>query len=190
MTLVLSTQNRFRVAVEVDAAAVAITAAVLAGTERDVASARSRLQRAERAATASEADNSTELPPGQPILWINTFGANSGEPIGILKGRIVAEGVPLDIPLSDGRSLLQRHYLAMIEAPWGGAVEHWVREEDVIAVRSHLHYPDTRAEQNSGTTIADLIQTAFTDTGPVLGDADTDRPPPQAGPNRDFGLDL
>ncbi|MCX4098424.1 hypothetical protein [Nocardia sp. alder85J] len=186
MTVVLSTQNRFRVAAEVDAAAVAVSAAVLVGTPRDIASARSRLQRAERAATASEADNSTELPPGQPILWINTFAANSGEPIGILEGRIVAETVPLS--LLTGR--LERRYLAMIEAPWGGEAEHLIREEDVIAVPDHPPRLETQAGHTKGTNIADLIATAFTDTGPVPGTADTGRPPPQAGPNPDYGLDL
>ncbi|WP_157120966.1 hypothetical protein [Nocardia miyunensis] len=182
----LSTQNRFRVAAEVDAAAVEVTAATLIGTEHDVASARSRLERAERAATASERDNSTELPAGQPILWINTFGANSGEPIGILEGRIVAEAVPLG--LLTGRP--ERRYLAMIEAPWGGDTEHLVLADDVIAVPDHPPRPHTQAGPDSGTTIADLIQTAFTDTGPTPGVTDTDRPPPQAGPTPDYGLDL
>lgn len=165
----LSTQNRFRVAVEVDAASVGVAAAVLAGTEQDVTSARSRLDRAERAAAASARDSSTELLPGQPILWINTFGANSGEPIGILEGRIVAEAVPLG--LLTGR--LERRYLAMIEAPWGGDAEHLLRDEDVIAVPNHPHRPDTHAGPDSGTDIADLIQTAFTDVAPNPGTAGT-----------------
>lgn len=190
MNVVASLQNHFRVAVEVDAAAIEVKAAVLVGTQEDIASARVRLERAERAAKACERDNSSDLNFGQPILWINTFGANSGEPIGILEGWIVAEGVPLDIPLSDGRKLLQRHYLAMIEAPWGGETEHWVREEDVIAVPSHQPSPDTRAEQNSGANIAELIETAIADIDSSPGVDDIDMPPPQTGPGSDYGLDL
>ncbi|MBO0878801.1 MAG: hypothetical protein J2P17_00090 [Mycobacterium sp.] len=173
-------------AAEADAAAVAVTAATLIGTERDVASARSRLERAERAATASERDNFTELPPGQTILWINTFGANSGEPIGILEGRIVAEAVPL----SSLTGRIERRYLAMIEAPWGGYTEHRVLAEDVIAVSDHPPRSHTQAGRDSGIAVADLIQTAFTDSGPTPDVADTDGPAPQTGPTPDYGLDL
>ncbi|WP_433206644.1 hypothetical protein ACQP1G_20440 [Nocardia sp. CA-107356] len=186
MNVVLSLQNRFRVAVEVDAAAVAVKAAALVGQENDVASARSRLRRAERAIAALDRDGSGDLSPGQSILWVNTFGANSDEPIGILEGRIVAEAVPLGLLAGP----LERRYLATIEGPRGYKMQHLVREDDVIAVSDHPHTPDTQLGQNSGAAIADLLQATFGDEGPDFGTADADAPPPQqSGPSPDYGLD-
>lgn len=187
VNFVVSIQNRFRVAVEVEAAAVGVKAAALVGREKDVASARSRLQRAARAIAALERDDSSDLSPGQPILWVNTFGANSEEPIGILEGRIVAEDVPLGLLTGP----LERRYLAMIKAPWGHETQRLVREDDVIAVSNHPHAPVTQLGQNSGAAIADVIQATFGDKGPDFGTADADTPPPsQPGPSPDYGLDL
>ncbi|MGW0251109.1 hypothetical protein ACWDYH_31220 [Nocardia goodfellowii] len=172
---------------EVEAATVAAKAAALIADVRDAVAAQSRLDRAMRASNALEHDGAPDLPAGQPILWLNTFGVDLDEdPVGILEGRVVAEVVPLG--LDNGR--LQRQYLALVEAPWGGHTEKVVREDDVIPVPEH---PERMAPQGPGQAIADAIESSFGDGGRYLGDPDqTDvpTPPPEPGHEPSAGPDL
>lgn len=180
-----SLENQFRVVAEVAAAATAVTAAEIIGTADEITSAQERLERANLAMTAI-VDGPTELADGQPVLWINTFGANDGDPIGILEARILGEIVPRGMT-SD---LPERHFLALVEDPPRGHVERVVGENDILALPNLAHTPDHHAEHGSGTDVADLVRDAFGDSGPMPDGADTDPPPPSPPePDTGYGLD-
>ncbi|MCC3317977.1 MULTISPECIES: hypothetical protein [Nocardia] len=180
-----SLQNHFRVIAETHAAATEVTAAEIVGTAEDIVSARSPLARA-NLAFAAIVDGPTELGEGQPVLWINTFGADSGEPIGILKARILAEIVPRG--LHTGQP--QRKFLALLELPGLGHVERIIGADDILALPDPPHTPDSHPGPHGGADVAELVRDAFGEDIPTPGNADSDpRPPSLPEPDTGYGLE-
>ncbi|WP_433635611.1 hypothetical protein [Nocardia sp. CA-120079] len=136
--------NRYRVAAELAEAVQAHRMAIDSPDAEVETQAAERLERALEAATAllcaEYPPPVDELRPGTPILWLNTFGCRGGEPLCILRGRIIGQTYPLGVLTGN----IERRYEAMIETVWGEDMAHTVVEGDIIPV-SVIDYEARRA---------------------------------------------